>query len=62
MLSFEVDTPARAANLMQSVRLFQVAASLGGVESLICQPSTMTHRAMSEEARLNAGLKENLIR
>ena len=62
MLSFEVDTPARAAHLMQSVKLFRLAASLGGVESLICQPSTMTHRAMSVEARLKAGLKENLIR
>lgn len=62
MLSFEVDSPARAAHLMKSVSLFQLAASLGGVESLICQPSTMTHRGMAEEARLKAGIKPNLIR
>ena len=62
MLSFEVDSPALAAHLMKSVTLFQLAASLGGVESLICQPSTMTHRGMAEEARLKAGIKPNLIR
>ena len=62
MLSFEVDSPARAAHLMKSVNLFQLAASLGGVESLICQPSTMTHRGMAEAARIEAGIKPNLIR
>lgn len=62
MLSFEVDTPALAAQIMQKVNIFRLAASLGGVESLICQPSTMTHRGMAEAARLKAGIKENLIR
>lgn len=63
MLSFRVagGAPA-AANIMQSVHLFRLAASLGGVESLICQPATMTHRGMEPEARLAAGLDESLIR
>ena len=62
MLSFEVETPALAAQIMQSVKLFRLAASLGGVESLICQPWTMTHRGMAEAARIEAGLSERLIR
>lgn len=62
MLSFEVETPERAAKLMESVKIFRLAASLGGVESLICQPSTMTHRGMAEAARLKAGITDRLIR
>lgn len=62
MLSFEVQTPQRAAKMMESVKIFRLAASLGGVESLICQPSTMTHRGMEEAARLKAGITDNLIR
>jgi cystathionine gamma-synthase len=62
MLSFEVDTPALAAKVMESVKVFRLAASLGGVESLICQPATMTHRGMAEHARLKAGITDNLIR
>ena len=62
MLSFAVDTPERAARIMERVDIFRLAASLGGVESLICQPATMTHRGMSAEARTAAGLDETLIR
>ena len=63
MLSFRVSGgEAAAAKVMQSVRLFRLAASLGGVESLICQPATMTPRGMEPEARLAAGLDESLIR
>jgi len=62
MLSFEVATPALAAKVMESVTLFCLGASLGGVESLICQPWAMTHGGMAEEARIKAGLSENLIR
>lgn len=62
MLSFQVDTPERAARIMETIEIFRLAASLGGVESLICQPATMTHRGMSPEARAEAGLDETLIR
>lgn len=51
-----------AAQVMKSIKLFQLAASLGGTESLICQPATMTHRGMAPEARKAAGLDETLIR
>lgn len=63
MLSFELKGGGEAAvALAESVSLFQLAASLGGVESLICQPSTMTHRGMDEVARLEAGITDSLLR
>ncbi len=62
MLSFEASTPQQAAKIMEGVKIFRLAASLGGVESLICQPSTMTHRGMADTARLKAGITDNLIR
>lgn len=62
MLSFEVESPEMAATLLNTIGIFRLAASLGGVESLICQPSTMTHRGMAEEARLAAGITDNLLR
>jgi cystathionine gamma-synthase len=63
MISFCVDGGAdAAAAFLKNISLFRLAASLGGVESLICQPATMTHRGMSAEARAAAGLDETLIR
>jgi len=63
MLSFELAGGGEAAvQLAENVALFQLAASLGGVESLICQPSTMTHRGMDEAARLDAGITDSLLR
>lgn len=63
MLSFELKGGAKAAtDLAETVDIFGLAASLGGVESLICQPSTMTHRGMEEGARLKAGITDSLLR
>lgn len=63
MLSFCIAGGADAsATLLRNITLFRLAASLGGVESLICQPATMTHRGMSAEARAVAGLDDTLIR
>jgi len=63
MLSFELKSgPEAATNFAETIEIFGLAASLGGVESLICQPSTMTHRGMKEEARLEAGITDNLLR
>jgi len=53
---------AGAKALLESVDLFQLAESLGGVESLICHPATMTHRGMDPEARQIAGVGDGLIR
>jgi methionine-gamma-lyase len=48
--------------LMERVRLATLAVSLGGVETLIEHPASMTHASMSPEARLRAGISDNLIR
>jgi len=62
MLSFEVQDATTASKILNYIEIFQLAASLGGVESLICQPSTMTHRGMAEEARMKAGITDRLLR
>jgi len=53
---------AAASIFAGQTKLFRLAASLGGVESLICQPSIMTHRGMTAEARAKAGISESLLR
>ena len=62
MLSFELEDRARAPALAESVKRLTLAESLGGIESLICHPATMTHAAMSAEARSQAGITDGLIR
>lgn len=63
MLSFDLRGGAAAAErLVQGLGYFSLAESLGGVESLIAHPGTMTHASMSPEARKVAGIKEGLIR
>jgi cystathionine gamma-lyase len=44
------------------IKLFLLAESLGGVESLICYPAKMTHGAIPESERLQRGIKDNLVR
>lgn len=63
MLSFEIDgNPADVDAFLRALNVFQLAASLGGTESLICYPRTMTHRGMSDEAQTKAGIGKTLIR
>ncbi|RKF13116.1 cystathionine gamma-synthase [Alginatibacterium sediminis] len=63
MLSFELAMDLDQMKLLlASLELFSLAESLGGVESLVCHPATMTHAAMSEEALENAGVSQRLIR
>jgi cystathionine gamma-synthase len=52
----------RAIAIAEGTRLFTLAESLGGVESLIAHPATMTHAAMSLEARTAAGISDGLLR
>lgn len=47
---------------MDNVRLIMLAVSLGGVESLIQHPASMTHAGMSREARLKADITDGLVR
>jgi cystathionine gamma-lyase len=61
--SFRVHGGAEGAmKLLGAVRLFTLAESLGGVESLIEHPWTMTHASMPAEARTTAGITEDMIR
>ena len=47
---------------LDGLPIFHLAESLGGVESLICHPATMTHAGMSPEARATAGITDGLVR
>ncbi|MBC6403349.1 MAG: cystathionine gamma-synthase [Hyphomonadaceae bacterium] len=63
MLSFEIAGDfRRAKTFLSNLHIFQLAASLGGTESLICQPALMTHAGMDPAARREAGIQDNLIR
>jgi len=63
MLSFELDaTLDEAAAFVSNTEVFTLAESLGGVESLIEQPATMTHASIPREERVAAGLSDGLIR
>lgn len=63
MLSFEIKgTQEQLKDFLSSLTLFTLAESLGGVESLVCHPASMTHRAMSLDAQEKAGISMNLLR
>jgi cystathionine gamma-lyase len=63
MVSFELDaTLDEAAEFVSSTEIAALAESLGGVESLIEQPATMTHASIPREERLEAGLTDGLVR
>ena len=63
MLSFEVKGGEQAVRaLFDNLSLFTLAQSLGGVESLISHPSTMTHAGMDIEAQKAAGISQSLVR
>lgn len=63
MLSFEfAGSYEELQQFVSRLKLFSLAESLGGVESLICHPATMTHRAMGEEALEKAGISLQLLR
>jgi len=63
MVSFELAGGLDAVRAMLSaLRLFSLAESLGGVESLVAHPASMTHAAMDAEARQRAGISDSLLR
>ncbi|KOX43093.1 cystathionine gamma-synthase [Streptomyces purpurogeneiscleroticus] len=63
MLSFELAGGREAVKLfVEALRVFTLAESLGGVESLVAHPPTMTHAAMDPEARAIAGITDGLLR
>lgn len=63
MLSFELQGGTDAVrDLVETLEIFTLAESLGGVESLIAHPATMTHAAMTPEQRATAGIGDGLVR
>jgi cystathionine beta-lyase/cystathionine gamma-synthase len=62
MVSFVLKDAGAAARLLNSVRLCVLAESLGGVESLICHPATMTHASVPEAERRNLGIEDGMVR
>jgi len=63
MLSFELEgTEEQVELFLKELKLFTLAESLGGTESLVCHPATMTHASMPEEAQLEACITKQLLR
>jgi cystathionine gamma-synthase len=62
MLSFELADAAAAAAFVDGLGCFTLAESLGGVESLVAHPATMTHASMAPEVRARAGITGGLLR
>lgn len=63
MLSVEFNLSLEATKrLISSFRYFSLAESLGGVESLVCHPATMTHASIPPEERARIGLSDSLVR
>lgn len=64
MMSFELknDSVDEAKRVLSSTKLFSLAESLGGVESLINHPASMTHASIPREERIKNGLSDSLIR
>ena len=62
MIAVELGTKERANAVLSHCRLFSLAESLGGVESLISHPASMTHASVEPERRKQLGITEGLIR
>ena len=62
MLSMEVDSPETARKILRSVKLFQYAESLGGVDSLVTYPMCQTHADVPEDERLRRGINDRFLR
>jgi cystathionine beta-lyase/cystathionine gamma-synthase len=62
MISFDLGDEGRARRLVERTRVFSLAESLGGVESLIGHPATMTHASVPRDMRQAMGLTDSLVR
>jgi cystathionine beta-lyase/cystathionine gamma-synthase len=62
MISFDVDTLAAARSLLDNVKLCALAESLGGVETLISHPASMTHASIPPDVRKQIGITDGLVR
>lgn len=62
MISIELGSRERVKTMLDRVRLFSLAESLGGVESLISHPASMTHASVEPDRRAQLGITEGLVR
>jgi cystathionine beta-lyase/cystathionine gamma-synthase len=62
MISLDLGDPGRARKFVEATRVFALAESLGGVESLIGHPATMTHASVPLAMRQEMGLTDSLVR
>jgi len=63
LMAFEIEGGVEAgATMLDHVKIMTLAVSLGGIETLIQHPASMTHAAMPREARLSAGITDGLVR
>jgi cystathionine beta-lyase/cystathionine gamma-synthase len=62
MITFETGSLSNAKKMLKSVHLCSLAESLGGVETLISHPATMTHAALGEKGRKEIGLTDGMVR
>jgi len=62
MITVDVGTKERANQVLKKVRIFSLAESLGGVESLISHPASMTHASVPPERRAEIGIGEGMVR
>ena len=62
MITIELGTRERAATMLGRVRLFSLAESLGGVESLISHPASMTHASVPNDRRAQLGITDGIVR
>jgi cystathionine gamma-lyase len=62
MITVDMGTRERAARVLEGTRIFSLAESLGGVESLISHPATMTHASVPPDRRADVGITDGMIR
>jgi cystathionine beta-lyase/cystathionine gamma-synthase len=62
MLTFELESEAAARAMLAKLRLMSLAESLGGVETLICHPASMTHASVPAARRAEIGLTDAMVR
>src|SRR5207302_7889350 len=62
MITFETGSLSNAKKMLKKVQLCSLAESLGGVETLISHPATMTHAALGERGRRAIGITDGMVR
>lgn len=62
MISIDLGSLSKARKFVKNLKIFTLAESLGGVESLVCHPATMTHSSIPSEVRNKLGITDGLVR